>query len=173
GGVLRYQHDSRKNKLHAYFYLGSRLVAIRETPIGASNHVVKYQHTDALGSPVKVTDANRALLEATEYEPYGKVLNRPIHDGPGFTGHVEDAATGLTHMQQRYYDPAIGRFLSVDPVTADGNTGGNFNRYKYAANNPYSFKDPDGRQECRSCEMSYGAAVGFMMRREDARMGCW
>ncbi|MGO4552574.1 hypothetical protein AB4059_15950, partial [Lysobacter sp. 2RAF19] len=49
GGVLRYQHDSRKNKLHAYFYLGSRLVAIRETPIGASNHVVKYQHTDALG----------------------------------------------------------------------------------------------------------------------------
>lgn len=50
-------------------------------------------------------------------------------------------------MQQRYYDPGIGRFLSVDPVTADGNTGGNFNRYKYAANNPYKFTDPDGRQE--------------------------
>jgi uncharacterized protein RhaS with RHS repeats len=48
--------------------------------------------------------------------------------------------------QQRYYDPGIGRFLSVDPVTADGNTGGNFNRYKYASNNPYRFTDPDGRQ---------------------------
>ena len=46
---------------------------------------------------------------------------------------------------QRYYDPGIGRFLSVDPVSADGNTGGNFNRYNYAANNPYKFKDPDGR----------------------------
>ncbi len=46
---------------------------------------------------------------------------------------------------QRYYDPIIGRFLSVDPVTADGNTGANFNRYKYAANNPYRFTDPDGR----------------------------
>ena len=48
---------------------------------------------------------------------------------------------------QRYYDPQIGRFLSVDPVTADSATGANFNRYKYAANNPYRFTDPDGRQE--------------------------
>lgn len=51
----------------------------------------------------------------------------------------------LALMQQRYYDPMLGRFLSVDPVTADGNTGGNFNRYKYANNNPYKFIDPDGR----------------------------
>src|SRR3546814_20935067 len=48
-------------------------------------------------------------------------------------------------MQQRYYDPQIGRFLSVDPVSADTVTGWNFNRYNYAANNPYKFKDPDGR----------------------------
>jgi uncharacterized protein RhaS with RHS repeats len=54
-------------------------------------------------------------------------------------------------MQQRYYDPMIGRFLSIDPVSADPKTGGNFNRYKYAANNPYRFTDPDGRKEydCR------------------------
>jgi uncharacterized protein RhaS with RHS repeats len=48
-------------------------------------------------------------------------------------------------MQQRYYDPGIGRFLSVDPVTANGNTGKNFNRYWYADNNPFKFTDPDGR----------------------------
>ena len=47
---------------------------------------------------------------------------------------------------QRYYDPGIGRFLSVDPVTADTTTGWNFNRYNYAANNPYKFTDPDGRE---------------------------
>ena len=46
---------------------------------------------------------------------------------------------------QRYYDPVIGRFLSVDPVLADGNTGASFNRYWYANNNPYRFTDPDGR----------------------------
>jgi len=46
---------------------------------------------------------------------------------------------------QRYYDPGIGRFLSVDPVTANSGTGANFNRYWYANNNPYKFTDPDGR----------------------------
>jgi hypothetical protein len=38
-----------------------------------------------------------------------------------------------------------GRFLSVDPVTTDANTGGSFTRYAYAENNPYKYIDPDGR----------------------------
>jgi RHS repeat-associated protein len=88
-------------------------------------------------------------------------------DGPGFTGHEDDAATGLSYMQQRYYDPGIGRFLSVDPVTADGNTGGNFNRYWYANNNPYKFTDPDGRlvetfvDQIRSHQLDCGSACQF------------
>jgi uncharacterized protein RhaS with RHS repeats len=48
-------------------------------------------------------------------------------------------------MQQRYYDPLLGRFLSVDPVTAYSSSGANFNRYWYANNNVYRFMDPDGR----------------------------
>src|SRR5688572_8060534 len=91
-------------------------------------------------------DAVRNVVERSEYEPYGKLLNRPANDGPGYTGHVEDAQTGLTYMQQRYYDPLCGCFLSVDPVTAHG-TGDMrlFARYAYAYNNPYKFVDPDGR----------------------------
>jgi RHS repeat-associated protein len=52
---------------------------------------------------------------------------------------------GLTYMQQRYYDPSIGRLLNVDPVLAR-ERGDNFNRYWYANNNPYKFTDPDGRE---------------------------
>ena len=48
-------------------------------------------------------------------------------------------------MQQRYYDPVAGRFLSVDPVTTNAKDGSFFNRYVYANNNPFKFKDPDGR----------------------------
>ena len=33
----------------------------------------------------------------------------------------------------------------MDPVVTDANTGGSFNRYNYANNNPYLFTDPDGR----------------------------
>jgi RHS repeat-associated protein len=144
-GVLRYQNDARKNKVYNYVYLNGSLVGTRETDISTMAQTIKYQHTDALGTPIAVTDVNRAVIERNEYEPYGKRLTGPGQNRPGYTGHVEDAATGLTYMQQRYYDPAIGRFLSVDPVTANSATGANFNRYWYANNNPYRFTDPDGR----------------------------
>jgi RHS repeat-associated protein len=48
------------------------------------------------------------------------------------------------YMQQRYYEPLAGRFLSVDPVVTNANTGAMFNRYDYAMNNPYKYVDPDG-----------------------------
>jgi RHS repeat-associated protein len=62
--------------------------------------------------------------------------------------HVQRSAPNaaeLLQMQQRYYEPLAGRFLSVDPVTTDANTGAMFNRYDYAMNNPYKYVDPDGR----------------------------
>jgi RHS repeat-associated protein len=63
-----------------------------------------------------------------------------------YTGHVADAATGLLYMQQRYYDPVIGRFDSVDAVTAyEKGDMRFFNRYAYAFSNPFKFNDPDGR----------------------------
>jgi sortase (surface protein transpeptidase) len=64
---------------------------------------------------------------------------------------------------QRYYDPGVGRFLSVDPVGASSINGGNFNRYWYADNNPYRFIDPDGREACgkdTTCRISSGASAG-------------
>src|SRR5690606_34657179 len=107
---------------------------------------VEYIHTDALGTPIAVTDQDGNVIERYEYEPYGRQVSGPATDGPGFTGHVEDTATGLVYMQQRYYDPGIGGFLSVDPVTAYSNPVGQFNRYRYANNNPYKYTDPDGRE---------------------------
>ncbi|MDR6840309.1 RHS repeat-associated core domain-containing protein [Pseudoxanthomonas sacheonensis] len=144
-GQLSFHRDNRKGLDYVNLYLGGSLVAIREQPTAGGGAVAKYQHTDALGTPIATTDSAGNFIEKSEYEPYGKLINRPLTDGPGFTGHVQDAATGLTYMQQRYYDPGIGRFLSVDPVTADEDTGDNFNRYWYANNNPYVFTDPDGR----------------------------
>lgn len=72
-----------------------------------------------------------------------------------------DSQSGLTYMQQRYNDPTIGRLLSVDPVSADGTNGKNFNRYYYAANNPYRFTDPDGRCDTSFCNFwkGFGLAI--------------
>lgn len=111
----------------------------------ASAQVVEYMHTDALGTPVVLTDSQGAVIDRSTYRPYGLPITGGPRDRPGFTGHVEDASTGLDYMQQRYYDPSLGVFLSADPVTADRGGARLFHRYAYAFNNPYTFTDPDGR----------------------------
>ena len=62
-------------------------------------------------------------------------------------------------MQQRYYDPVAGRFLSVDPIVTDANTGSGFNIYEYAKSNPYRYTDPDGRAETIIDETHLGRAT--------------
>src|SRR5690606_10840953 len=141
-GQLLYQHSTPKARALDHVYLAGSLVAIREVPF-AGGSVEKYQHTDALGGPVAISNAAGTVTERTNYDPYGGAINKTI-DGVGYTGHVMDPVTGLTYMQQRYYDPTIGRFLSVDPIASDTTNGWNFNRYNYAANNPFRFTDPDG-----------------------------
>lgn len=126
----------------------SALVLAASASTTSAQTVVEYVHTDALGSPVAVTDANQNVIERSEYEPYGGLIHRAAADEPGYTGHVSDAATGLSYMQQRYYDQDLGRFLSVDPVPAQPRKSITFNRYWYAAGNPYKFIDPDGRYVC-------------------------
>ena len=58
--------------------------------------------------------------------------------GPrGAFGYQSDS-TGLQLLGHRYYDPAVGRFLSPDPIK-DGR-----NWYAYCENNPLTAADPSG-----------------------------
>ena len=47
--------------------------------------------------------------------------------------------SGLNYLNNRYYDPTIGVFLSVDPLV--GKTG---QPYLYANGNPTTLSDPSG-----------------------------
>jgi RHS repeat-associated protein len=122
-----------------YVYLNRHVVA------EVSGNGVGYDHTDGLGSPVAQTNAGAGLVGRTRYEPYGATA-AGTEPTIGFTGHLNAANLGLVDMQQRFYDPVAGRFLSIDPVTTDANTGGSFNRYAYANSSPYKYVDPDGRE---------------------------
>jgi len=57
-----------------------------------------------------------------------------------FPGQYEDEETGLSYNRYRYYDPALGRYISSDPV---GIYGG-FNGFNYADNKPTRLVDPNG-----------------------------
>ena len=132
----------------------------------AQAQTVAYLHTDALGTPIAVTDVAGNVIETSEYSPYGHLLNRPGGDGPGYTGHVWDSATGMTYMQQRYYDSMLGLFLSADPVVAYESGPEQMHRYRYAKSSPFRFVDPDGRCAasriqaiCESRGMGFGPGL--------------
>jgi RHS repeat-associated protein len=60
----------------------------------------------------------------------------------GFVGGTKDP-TGLTHLGAREYDPATGRFISVDPIQ-DLTDAQQWNGYSYANNSPVTRSDPTG-----------------------------
>ena len=119
-GRLMQDWSNRRQVRNGYIYLGNTLVGLYEVNITNGAITPKYQHTDALGSPVVTTKKGvlptdpPVVMSRTAYTPYGQPM-APM-DGVGYTGHFIDVGTQLTYMQQRYYDPQIGRFLSMDPL---------------------------------------------------------
>lgn len=107
-----------------------------------------YYHNDHLGSPVAATDERSDLLWRAHFRPYGERQESPADaafGNVGYTGHMQDADSGMVYMQARYYDPLIGRFMAVDPVGVRTSNPMSFNRYLYGSNNPQKYVDPDGR----------------------------
>jgi RHS repeat-associated protein len=84
-----------------------------------------------------VSDKDGKVVESYFYYPFGS--GGPV-GGLTFTGKELDA-TGLFYFGARYYDPALGRFITPDPIDVPGQ-----NPYVYCYNNPLAYVDPEG--EC-------------------------
>jgi RHS repeat-associated protein len=121
-----------------------------------------------------MTDQTGAIAETTDYYPFGEIRLDNPSTGSGqanafteqrkFIGQEYDADTGLNYLNARYYNSAIGRFTSQDPVAlALGDeqqikqiTGQpqnvllsdpqQLNLYSYARNNPLIYTDSGGKK---------------------------
>jgi RHS repeat-associated protein len=123
-----------------------RIVANSSGAITTSN--TRYYHiTDHLGSTREVVNNSGSWVETFDYYPFGLLMPKrntaSAETREKFTGHERDDDVGLDYMVWRRYDPAFGRFLSVDPHAANYPS---LSPYVYAANNPLIFIDPDGRE---------------------------
>jgi RHS repeat-associated protein len=119
---------------------------------------VTYVYTDPQGTPIAEADEQGNITKTFDYRPYGEQALGQPPNGVGYTGHVNDPDTGLVYMQARYYDPELGRFLSVDPVGPKPGDVFGFNRFAYARNNPIANIDPNG-QESASLTLQGVAAL--------------
>lgn len=100
-----------------------------------------YYHFDGLGSVVALTGVLGDIVEIYGYDPYGFTDSPSVVGNPYlYTGRQYDSETGLYYYRARYYDPALARFLQVDPI---GYLGG-MNLYAYCGNTPVNLDDPSG-----------------------------
>ena len=104
-----------------------------------------WQHTDRLGSIQAITDGSGALVQRRTYRPYGeKIADSTGHvESEGWIGERNDAETGLQFLHARYYDPALGTFLSPDRMHP-ASRGVGTHRYGYGLGRPASLFDPWG-----------------------------
>ena len=106
---------------------------------------------DPTGSVRDAADAAGVSRRHLRYGAFGGVLDAggaatdadplPRH---GFTGQQRErelGEAGLIYMNARYYDPALGRFVSQDPI---GFGGGVDNLYGYVGNDAVNATDPSG-----------------------------
>jgi RHS repeat-associated protein len=95
------------------------------------------------------TDQNGAFIQDVDFDPYGKPTSSGAQPGNrSFTseqwnGGDSLAAFGISQLGARLYDPAIGRFLSRDPLFIP-RTATTTNPYAFAFNDPVNLSDPSG-----------------------------
>jgi len=123
-----------------YYYAGSQRVAMR---VGTT---LSYLFGDHLGSTSITTDASGNLSGELRYLPFGETRYTSGQTPTSFryTGQREDSTINLYWMGSRWYDSALGRFLSPDSIVPDRGNPQGLDRYAYVANNPISRIDSSG-----------------------------
>ena len=142
-----------KNTVLQYFPTAEGYV--KNTPMGSTNaYSYVFNYTDHLGnvrlSYTKNPSTNvLTILEESNYYPFGLKHNgyNPISPIPEnrrlFNGKElqEELSLNLYDYGARNYDPALGRWMNIDPLAEISRR---FSPYTYALDNPVYFIDVDG-----------------------------
>ena len=140
----------------------------KEINVGIATYVIKkldnkvsvnIVHKDHLGSSVVNTDEAGETISQQFYFPYGE-SRKGFGDKNTrqYTGQINDLETDLYYYNARYYNPTIGRFISVDPVAQNDlriiTDPQSLNYYNYTRNNPVMLVDPTGESWQEALEIT-------------------
>ncbi|GGZ37625.1 hypothetical protein GCM10010387_34760 [Streptomyces inusitatus] len=152
-----------------YYSHAGQTVAVRK-----NDQKVTFLSSDHHGTGDLAVDAVTGTATKRRFDPYGNARGAdPATAWPGtkgFVGGTMDKSTSLTHLGAREYDPALGKFISVDPLIDYANAQ-QMNGYAYGNNSPVTFSDPLGLApaECGLGEISCtpNGKGGFDTRAKD------
>lgn len=114
---------------------------------------------DALGNIIALIDSSGNVVARYVYDAWGnhKVINAngvEITDASNianrnpfrYRSYYYDRETNLYYLKSRYYDPEVGRFITIDDVAyLDPSAINGLNLYAYCRNNPVMRVDPNGK----------------------------
>ncbi len=126
--------------LEAAYYYGLGLAAISD---GAGD--TSYVLSDANENVTGLSGSTGTLADTYFYLPFGEADQMSgASDNPSqFSGDlgITTVGGGLDLIRARFYDPSLGRFISIDPSGIAGGT----NLYTYTDNDPVEYVDPTGK----------------------------
>jgi RHS repeat-associated protein len=132
------EYDNSGNLIREYVYLNS-------APLGqittGSPEFLTYLHTDHLGTPRFATNTAGTQVWSWTNDAFGtSAPSGSVTVNLRMPGQYYDSESGLFANWNRYYNPAIGRYISSDPI---GIAGG-LNTFGYTHANPTRRVDPFG-----------------------------
>jgi RHS repeat-associated protein len=134
------------------YFMGDGQRVAQDSGNGGATH--RYFLNDFQNSIGLVTNDSGATVQNLAFDAFGKPRNPNGTSDPSFgagavtpRGYINQEMlrdVQLIDLNARYYDPALARFLTADPVIADKDDGQAWNAYEYSHNNPMSGEDPTG-----------------------------
>ncbi len=137
---------------------------------------VYYLLADHLGSTSVTTDENGAKLAELRYTAFGETrYPKTAETTPTmrrYTGQLQ-VEGGLYYYGARFYDSALGRFISADTLIPQPGSPLAWDRYAYANGNPIRYNDPSGHFACEDGNDGWSKPrIGFPIAGADS-VGYW
>ncbi len=144
---VMHETDESGNTLVNYTHEPSQYGPLLSENRGGTEY---YHHYDALGSTTMLTDDSGAVTDRFQYDACGNEVARTgttntPYRWVGRWGYQYDQLTGGYYIRARTYQPAVARWMSVDPLSIE-RWSALLVSYLYGSNTPSRLIDPTGWQ---------------------------
>jgi RHS repeat-associated protein len=112
--------------------------------LGYDGHGSTRVLTDLAGAVAQGADGSRQVFT---YDAYGNLLNMAAAQAATsllYSGESFDAHIGMQYLRRRWYDPATGRFNTLDSFFGNLQDPQSLHKYAYTHANPINSSDPVG-----------------------------
>jgi RHS repeat-associated protein len=125
------------------------LQRISENQVVNNTWTPSFYGYDGAGSVRQLTNAAGTVTDTYEYDAFGNKisLTGTTPNNYLYRGEQYDSDLALYYLRARYYNPAMDRFVSMDPENGSEDDPATLHKYIYAQGDAVNGRDPLGRED--------------------------